>query len=417
MCSTHTHSEFNDWTKEKKYRLADFFNQWWDIYKQSPKEPIFEEQYKAANAIRVCRTEALGVDYYVCPDCGEITKVYHSCKNRFCPTCSWQDTVRWADRIKNKMLTLSHRHVVITLPHQLNQLIKDNGKELLNILLRTSSDTFKNWMKHKYHLKPGIISVLHTFGETKEYHCHVHMIVSWGGINLETGTLTPIKGEYVNYNFLKRKFRKEYEDELIKMYSKGNLRHHFANKKDFLQFIKRINKKRWIINLEPPMEIPTQVVRYIGRYSKRACLSEYKITKMEGETIAFKYKDYKSKDKNNRPIERELELNYRDFFPRLLQHVPLKYFRLVRYYGLYSNRTKIPQEYLYSEEHESGEITIENWETLQTEKTGTNPLVCSHCHTRKKYLYTILKKRNEIEYTIFKRAIFNHEKIPDNQVA
>jgi len=243
------------------------------------------------------------------------------------------------------------------------------------------------------------------------------MIVSWGGIDFETGALTPIKGEYVNYNFLKGKFRKKYEDELIKMYNKGNLKHQFSDKKHLLQFIKQINKKRWIINLEAPMEIPTQVVRYIGRYSKRACLSEYKITKMEGEVIGFKYKDYKSKDKNNRPIERVLELNYRDFFPRLLQHVPLKYFRLVRYYGLYSNRVNIPQEYLYCEEDESDETIQDNWETLQIEKSGNNPLVCSHCQVRKKYLYTILKKRDDVEYTIFKRAIFNHEKIPNNQVA
>ena len=101
------------------------------------------------------------------------------------------------------MLSLPHRHIVMTLPHQLNQLIKANGKELLDILLRTSADTFKDWMAHKYNLKPGIISVLHTFGETKEYHCHVHMIVSWGGIEKTTGELKPIKGEYIDYDFLK----------------------------------------------------------------------------------------------------------------------------------------------------------------------------------------------------------------------
>jgi len=417
MCKCHPSKDNESWFGQKKYRLADFFDRWWDIYKKAPNHFITSEQYKAVNAIRLCRTEALGIDHYACPECGEMTKIYHSCKNRFCPTCSWQDTVKWAERIKNQMMDLPHRHVVMTLPHRLNNLIKSNGKELLDILLRTAADTFKDWMEHKYNLKPGIISVLHTFGETKEQHVHVHMIVSWGGITKTTKTLMQIKGEYVDYDFLKGKFRHKYEDQLIAMFDKGTLQHSFSNRNHFLHFIKRINKKKWIINLEPPMEIPTQVVRYIGRYSKRACLSEYKITKMEGEVIGFRYKDYKSKDGNNKPIERELELNYRDFFPRLLQHVPLPYFRLVRYYALYSNRANIPTEYQYSKDIESEKVNSENWETMQLEKTGENPLICPQCNKRKVYLYTTIKKRGENRTIIYKRIFFNKNKIPLEKVA
>ena len=405
MCTSHTCEKENTWLNDKKYRLASFFNQWWDIYKVSPKETIYQEQYKAVNAIRTCRTEALGVDYYSCPDCGEITKIYHSCKNRFCPTCSWQDTLKWAERIKNNMMTLPHRHVVMTLPHQLNDLIKKNKNELLSALMRTAADTFKDWMAHKYNIIPGIITVLHTFGEIKEYHVHVHMILSWGGIDKKTSALKPIEGEYVNYDFLKKKFRCKFEDDMIKLFDNGLLQNNFSDRTKFLQFIKRINKKKWIIHLEPPMNIPTQVIRYIGRYSKRACLSEYKITKMEGENINFRYKDYKTKDKDNKPVEREIELNYRDFFPRLLQHVPLRYFRIVRYYGMYSNRAKIPQEYLFIENDEPENENTDNWETLQIEKKGENPLVCSSCHKRKVYIYTKLKSRRDNRTITFKRML------------
>lgn len=416
MCTSHPY-ENQAWYGKKKYRLADFFDQWWDIYKQSPKEPIYEEQYKAVNAMRVCRTEALGVDYYACPDCGELTKVYHSCKNRFCPTCSWQDTLKWADRIKNQMMDLPHRHIVMTLPHQLNKLIKNNKKELLSVLMRVAADTFKDWMKHKYNIKPGIISVLHTFGETKDYHVHVHMIVSWGGIDIKTSALQPINGEYVNYDFLTNKFRIKFEDELVSLFDKGNLEQDFTCRTKFMQFIKHINEKRWIIHLEDPMDIPTQVVRYIGRYSKRACLSEYKITKIEGENISFRYKDYKTTGSNNKPIERIMELNYRDFFPRLLQHVPLKYFRIVRYYGLYSNRADIPEEFLYVEPDEQETKTEDNWEELQIEKTGESPLICSSCHKRKVYIFTILSSNHKNKTLIFKRAFLNKSKARANSAA
>ncbi|MDA3906242.1 MAG: transposase [Bacteroidales bacterium] len=394
MCSTHPPKSATSWTGEKKYRLADFFDQWWDIYKQSPTEKITAEQYKAVNAIRVCRTEALGVDYYACHDCGEITKVYHSCKNRFCPTCSWQDTTKWADRIKNQMMDLPHRHVVITLPHLLNNLIKANGKYLLDILFRTASGILKDWILKRYGIKSGIISVLHTFGETKGYHVHVHVIVSWGGIKATTGALKSIESDYVNYDFLKKKFRIKFEDELVKMYEDNTLVHGFDDDRAFFGFIKQLNKKKWILHLEPAMEVPTQVIRYIGRYSKRACLSEYKLTKMEGEVIAFRYKDNKDLDKRGKPKEQEKEFHYKDFFPRLLQHVPLKYFRLVRYYGMYSNRSQIPEEYLYKESDNTEINEQERWEELQEEKTGINPMLCKHCDTVKIYLYTIFRKRD-----------------------
>ena len=417
MCDCSSHIKPVEWHKPKIYRLADFFDKWWDIYKQSPKEYITPEQYKAVNAIRVCQTEALGVDYYACPDCGEITKIYHSCKNRFCPTCSWQDTLKWADKIKEKMMSIPHRHAIFTLPHQLNSLIKVNKQELLSALMRTSADTLKDWMAHKYNLKPGIISVLHTFGETKDYHVHAHMIVSWGGIDNQTKTMRPIKGEYVDYDFLKNKFRCKFEDELIAMFDNGTLKHNFTDRIRFMQLIKRINQKRWIIHLEPPMDIPTQVVRYIGRYSKRACLSEYKITRIEGENISFRHKDYKAKDSNNKPVERELEMNYRDFFPRLLQHVPLPYFRLVRYYGMYSNRLSIPQEYLYSKNGDVETKNSEDWESLQIEKTGEDPMICSHCQTRKVYLYTKLRSRHQNITIIFKRIIKDNNKLRKQNVA
>ncbi len=97
---------------KNKYRLTDFFNAHWDKYIQKPTKFIQPEQYKAVNAMRVCRTEALGVNYYACPDCGEVTKTYHSCKNRFCPNCSWKDTLKWAEKIEAKLIKTKHRHII-----------------------------------------------------------------------------------------------------------------------------------------------------------------------------------------------------------------------------------------------------------------------------------------------------------------
>lgn len=369
---------------DKTYRLAEFFELNWDAYVKSPTTYIYKEQYKAVAAIRACRTEALGVDHYVCHECGEITQVYHSCKNRFCPTCSWKDTLEWADRIKEQMLDIPHRHVVFTLPHNLNDFIEENKALLLDILFKTAADAIKDWMQYKYKLTPGIISVLHTFGEKKDLHPHIHMILSWGGIN-QNYWVEQIEGEYINYEFIQTKFRCKFEDKLIDLFDSKALVHNFKNKIDFLRFIKKINEKQWRIHFEPAMTIPSQVVRYIGRYSKRACISEYKITNIDGENISFKYKDYKNLDFYGKPMVKELTLHYKEFFPRLLQHVPLPYFRLVRYYGAYAARTKAILNKKQTEYKTELKPIVEEEELYEM---PVNPKFCKHCKVEKKYLYS-----------------------------
>ncbi|MFO8054158.1 MAG: transposase [Bacteroidales bacterium] len=387
MCSSCPQQDTKDYP-EKKYRLADFFDMHWDNYMESPAEYVKPEQLKAVNAMRVCRTPVLGVEVYACPDCGEITTVKHSCKNRFCPTCSWQDTVKWAERVKKKMLKVKHRHIVCTLPHSLHPLIKRNEELLLSALMRASAATFKDWFENKYRTKIGIVSVLHTYGEMKNYHPHTHMIVSWGGVGKNDRKLNEIKKEFVNYKFLRKKFRCKFEDELIYWNDRGQLDHDFVDREGFMNYIKKINKQDWQIHLEPSIDIPEQVVRYVGRYSKRACLSEYKITDIDGEYISFLYKDYRDRDENKKPKEKELRLHYRDFFPRLLQHVPAPYFRIVRYYGLYSNHGNIPDEYLNGE--------TENEENVEKEELK-NPLYCEYCNMEKVFVYSYYDRRSRQE--------------------
>ena len=408
MCVHHRHIE----TVGKKLRLSDFFDQNWDSYRKTPEAYITPEQYKAAAAIRACRTEALGVDHYVCEECGEISKVYHSCKNRFCPTCSWKDTLEWAEKMKDQMMDLPHRHVVFTLPHRLNNLLKDNKALLLDALFKASAESIMDWMKHKYNLKPGIINVLHTAGETKELHPHIHMIVSWGGIN-KNHYPEEIKGEYIRYEFIQTKFRCKFEDKLIELFDNGNLDQNFKNRIEFMRFLKRINDKQWHIHLEPAMRIPEEVIRYIGRYSKRACISEHKITNIDGAFITFKYKDNKHLDFNGKPIIKELTLHYTEFFPRLLQHVPLPYFRLVRYYGAYAARTKA----MLKEKYPVYQETDKEVEAEETYEMPENPKYCSNCNREKKYLYTTFKNKDNKTVYMMRFNPKSKDDKPDKEAA
>lgn len=229
-------------------------------------------------------------------------------------------------------------------------------------------------------------------------HPHIHMILSWGGVD-KNNCLEEITGEYVNYRFIQTKFRCKFEDKLIEMFDSNTLEHNFSDRIDFLRFIKRVNDKSWRVHFEPAIQIPEEVIRYIGRYSKRACISEYKITNIDGENISFKYKDYKNLDFYGKPMEKEITLNYREFFPRLLQHVPLPYFRIVRYYGAYAARTKaVLNKTLVKITNKTSEAP-EIEENAETYEMTENPKICKNCNTEKTYLFSTFKnKKNETIY-------------------
>ena len=146
-------------------------------------------------------------------------------------------------------------------------------KEILNIMMRTSAEALKIWMMKAFGLKMGVIAVLHTYGETKQYHVHTHMILSWGGIDGNGRIVVPERSK-VNDAFIRSIFKHTFDKALIELFDNGKLKHDFRNRMEFMSFIKHVvNKKQWIVHLEPPLEMPEQVIQYIGRYSKRACLS------------------------------------------------------------------------------------------------------------------------------------------------
>jgi hypothetical protein len=376
---------------EKKFTLAQFFDAHWDNYTLNPKHFIKPEQYKAVNAIRLCRTDALGKDIYACKDCGDTFEIRHNCKNRFCPTCSWKDTLKWGERMQNSLMAIPHRHVVVTLPHSLNSLVMHNQKELTNALLELSANLMTDYLLKKLGLKAGVIAVLHTFGEKKNLHLHVHMIVSWGGESVNDGTLKSLENPYINYNQLKEVFKNRYLKRIKKLYAKNELNHRFENEMAFNKFIDKLDNHKWILHLEPPMRIPTQVITYIGRYSKRACISEYKITDIDQEYISFRHKDYKEKNAQGKIVEKILKLHYNEFFPLLLQHVPLPYFRLVRYYGAYNSRSKINKKHLFVNQNKAIESEILN-----------DTVICKSCHGEMIYIQTDVNRRNE-NWTVYKK--------------
>ena len=141
---------------------------------------------KVLQRIKTCRTAALGYHVYQCTgdDCRHIKYQYHSCRDRHCPNCGAIKKQEWIEARMQELLPVKYYHLVFTLPHELNSLVMGHRKLLYKLLFDASAATLLTFAKDEKYLgaTPGIISVLHTWGQQLSFHPHIHCIVSGGGI-------------------------------------------------------------------------------------------------------------------------------------------------------------------------------------------------------------------------------------------
>jgi hypothetical protein len=364
----------------RKVRLSTIYKRYFDAYVQDPKRPISKETFKAVNQTIACRTSRIGTLIYQCPECDDRKHVLRSCKNRFCPRCGYADTKKWANNMLDKIAPCSHHHIVFTLPATLRSLARMNKDTVHSLLLKSASETMIDWFQAKHKITPGIMNVLHTAGSDQKYHPHAHMLCSAGGLDKE-GKLVKLKDSWylINQKFLAKKFRWHFERGLFRLFKNDSLTTRYKDLIEFKQFILDINKQDWVVSVQAPLKKADDIVNYVGRYTKRACISEYNILSADNEQISFRYKDYKHVDHSGKPQKAEISLHYRDFFARLFQHVPTKGFRMVRYYGIYSNKN-ISQNKLTETDTNKTKAEPENWRAYQILKTGIDPLVCPCCN-------------------------------------
>src|SRR4029453_10828940 len=143
------------------------------------------EQAQVLRAIAHCRTAALGGHVEQCVSCGAERVCYDSCRNRHCPKCQGSARAKWLTAEQALLLPVPYFHVVFTLPHQLNPLVRVNQRVLYNLLFQTATQTLQEFARDPHHLgaEIGITAVLHTWGQTLTAHVHVHCVVTGGGLS------------------------------------------------------------------------------------------------------------------------------------------------------------------------------------------------------------------------------------------
>ena len=90
-----------------------------------------DEQFRAIQCIRSCRTAEMGAHVSECKSCHSKFIHYNSCKNRHCPMCQAMEVDEWIDLRREDVLDAPYFHTVFTVPGLLYPLIYANQKRTL----------------------------------------------------------------------------------------------------------------------------------------------------------------------------------------------------------------------------------------------------------------------------------------------
>lgn len=332
------------------------------IYELHPRQSVIEN----VNRMITCGDPSYGGVMYGCTSCGTLKFAPFRCHSRFCPTCGTKYSIDRTASMSFKIVNVQHRHCVFTIDSELRPFFLQD-RSLLGLLFDAVQSVILR-MFHKENktekFTPGFICVLHTFGRDLKWNPHIHCLVSEGGIG-KSGLWRANK--HFNYAFLRNAFRTALlnllEKKLGPSFKKVKAKCYREHKDGFYVYAK------------PNKCDPKVVTKYIGRYLGRPVIATSRIDNYDGENVTFHY---------NRHEDEKLiveTIPVLEFIQRLIQHIPEKHFKQIRYYGLYA-RTKEQNKKLQlaiSREKHKIILSFNRWRDCILHSFGYDPLKCPCC--------------------------------------
>ena len=325
----------------RRLEVADVVRAHRDRFVASRDGRLSGAERRVLDDIAACRTSARGGHVERCDQCGHQRISYNSCRNRHCPKCQETARAEWTAEREQEVLPVEYFHVVFTIPHELAGIALQNKKVVYDILFRTSAETLRSIAGDPTHLgaEIGVLSVLHTWGQTLEHHPHIHCLVPGGGLSQDgTRWITCRPGFFLPVRVLSKLFRGKFLHHLRAAFDRGELGFYgrLAELKDratFRSLLTTVYDKKWRVYAKPPFGRPELVLRYLARYTHRIAISNNRLIALKGDHVTFSWKDYRQHGR-----VREMTLSAVQFLRRFLLHLLPKGFVRIRTYGFLANR-------------------------------------------------------------------------------
>lgn len=353
----------------------------WDAYLTKHGDSIREVVRDAINQILSCGLKVRGYATWVCSkdDCNHTKIIPHSCGHRYCNTCGKKLTDQWIENQKAILPDTEWQHITFTMPDVLWPFFEHNRK-LLKKLSKLAARSLLKYARKKGIL-PGIFIALHTFGRPLNWHPHLHLSTTRGGLSDD-------RSQWKKLHFTKKAIMPQWRYAVItllrKAYKAGELvippemASQYPTKADVYRMFDEQYQRAWIIHFAKATKNPLRTINYLGRYLKRPPIAMSRLKHYDGSTVIFEYLNHNTGKHN------QVKLSNEEFLERFIRHIPEKGFRMIRYYGFLANRvrnTLLPKVYNLLDQPERNAIKI-TYQDLMIRSFGLDPLKCILCQSK-----------------------------------
>jgi len=324
-----------------KLEVGDIFRRYGEAYRDKHGASMSPAQRRVMSAIESCRTAALGGHLEQCDECGHERNCYNSCADRHCPKCQSLARAQWIEDRQSELLEAPYFHVVFTVPAEIAAMAYQNKEVVYGILFQATAETMSTIAADPQHLgaEIGFFAVLHSWGQTLQFHPHLHCVVPGGGISPDGQRWVSCRPDYfLPVPVLSCLFRRLFLESLQKAFDAGKLQFFGAleplrDRRAFGQQLARAKNSQWVVYAKRPFAGPQQVLDYVGRYTHRVAISNHRLLDIENDQVRFEWKDYRAGGQ-----VKTMSLSADEFIRRFLLHVLPNGFQRIRYYGFLGNR-------------------------------------------------------------------------------
>lgn len=300
--------------------VADIIRAAGPAYREAYGPRLLPSHRRALDDLATCRTAARGGHLRRCDHCDETQYRYHSCRNRHCPKCHAEQTRRWLDLHRARLLPCPYFLVTFTVPQTLRAVARSHQRAVYDALLRAAGDTLLTLAADPQHLgaRPAILAVLHTWTQDLRYHPHVHVLITGGGLAPDGTRWVPT----ARPDFL-------FPGYVLSRLCRGKMRDAVRRAGLLDQVPPDTWTHDWVVHVQPA-GAGQQVLEYLGRYVFRVAITNRRLEHFDQGRVTFRYRDRRDGS------TRRCTLPARQFLARFLQHVLPRGFAKVRHYGLAS---------------------------------------------------------------------------------
>lgn len=227
-------------------------------------------------------------------------------------------------------------------------------------------------LNKKEEFTPGIVTVIHTFGRDLKWNPHVHMMVTEGG----KGNITEWRHiRHISYEALRKRWQKILLDEITNI---------SGNTKEVKLLKNKLYKEKdkgFYVYAKTEIKSAKIAAKYVGRYVGRPAIAESRILKYDGKNVTYKY----TRHEDNKVIVETVHVY--EFIKRIIMHIPEKNFKMIRYFGIYSRRSKGKVNFIKMIDKRILSIrkSIANWENRILAMVGVDPCKCPNCKNKMRF--------------------------------